>query len=150
MVVVEAAQNGLGGPLPSNLANLTTLLRLDLAYNGFNGLVPVDWPPMLRDLRLRGNLLGGPFPPVPATLRVLDIASNYFMGPLPDVPVDSVMEWVSSDWGAGLAGGWVSGGSSSKKELSSACRIVSLQLVFELMKNRPTATWSGWQTTSFT
>jgi hypothetical protein len=95
MVVLEAALNGLGGPLPTNLANLTTLLRLDLAYNGFNGLVPVEWPPMIRDLRLRGNLLGGPFPPVPATVRVLDIASNYFMGPLPEVPVDSVMEWVS-------------------------------------------------------
>ena len=105
-------RHGLSGPIPSDLAHLANLARLDLSQNELSGSIPPEVARLanLTSLNLYGNDLSGPIPPelerlaeltalylgwneltgpIPpelgrlANLRALDLAGNYLSGPVP-------------------------------------------------------------------
>lgn len=70
------SENGLAGPIPSEIAELTGLETLDLRWNHLAGEIPVSLGglPHLRSLDLRSNDLAGPIPP---ELRNSSLTSLY-------------------------------------------------------------------------
>ena len=82
--------NGLTGPIPSELGNLTSLTELNLGVNGLTGPIPPELGDLtrLRRLRLRGNGLTGPIPPELGNLTSLwslELRGNHLTGPIPPV-----------------------------------------------------------------
>ncbi|CAI9113974.1 OLC1v1037434C1 [Oldenlandia corymbosa var. corymbosa] len=79
-------ENGLIGPIPTELGNLTRLKVLDLHKNDLNGSIPVSLGRLtgLRSLDLSGNRLTGPIPDlVFPELNVLDLNQNHLAGSIP-------------------------------------------------------------------
>lgn len=80
-------ENGHVGPIPAELANLTSLRVLDLHGNALRSTVPPSLAtslPHLRLLDLSGNKLTGPLPRFSSpSLKVLDLSGNSLHGPIP-------------------------------------------------------------------
>ncbi|MDE2927702.1 MAG: M66 family metalloprotease [Acidobacteriota bacterium] len=81
-------QNGLIGPLPPELGNLTSLRELNLGANGLTGPLPPELGNLtsLTTLGLEGNHLTGPLPPELGdltSLAILRLEENDFKGPIP-------------------------------------------------------------------
>ena len=84
----EYIPHGLSGPVPSELGNLATLTRLDLAVNDLSGPIPPELGRLadLRTLNLAVNDLTGPIPPELGELVSLTglwLYSNSLTGPIP-------------------------------------------------------------------
>ena len=86
---LDLHRNGLTGPLPPALGNLTRLESLDLGRNSLSGPIPgalgslVD----LERLVLSRNDFTGPVPPALgalASLELISLGSNALTGPIPD------------------------------------------------------------------
>ena len=80
--------NGLSGPLPPELGNLSSLTELELQNNRLSGPIPAELGNLshLRILALTGNGLSGPLPPELAQLSSLLglwLRSNDLAGPIP-------------------------------------------------------------------
>ncbi len=80
--------NGLTGPIPPELGNLTGLKQLFLYWNGLTGPIPSELGELtsLRELDLHSNDLTGPIPPKLSnltSLRGLELHSNGLTGPIP-------------------------------------------------------------------
>ena len=80
--------NGLTGPIPPELGNLTSLGRLNLGNNGLTGPIPPELGNLTRlgGLRLHSNYLTGPIPPEfgdLTRLRELNLGYNGLTGPIP-------------------------------------------------------------------
>ncbi|CAN1813731.1 Receptor-like protein EIX2 [Linum perenne] len=79
---LDLGQNHLGGPIPDELQNLTSLVALRLSSNKFNGFIP-EWLSSfrhLRDLNLQRNQLDGKVSNGIGNLTslvVLDLSSNH-------------------------------------------------------------------------
>ncbi|XP_038904562.1 protein TOO MANY MOUTHS [Benincasa hispida] len=79
-------ENGLIGPIPTELTNLTRLRVLDLHGNNLNGSVPVGLNRLLglRSLDLSRNKLTGPIPSLGlSNLRILDASQNLLTDSIP-------------------------------------------------------------------
>lgn len=65
MEVLDLSNNGLSGPIPPELGNLSGLAVLNLSNNGVSGPIPPELGnlPVLRELVLYDNLLNGTIPP---------------------------------------------------------------------------------------
>ncbi|CAL5012723.1 unnamed protein product [Urochloa decumbens] len=86
---LSLAKNNLIGEISHLICNVTFLQVLDLAFNGFSGLIP---PCLLKDtngieiLNLRGNNFHGSLPPdisKECTLEIIDLNGNMLEGKLP-------------------------------------------------------------------
>ena len=82
-------QNELSGPIPEVLGQLTNLTRLDLAQNELSGPIPEALGQLthLTQLYLYQNELSGPIPEVLGqltNLTLLDLAQNELSGPIPE------------------------------------------------------------------
>uniref|UniRef100_A0A9I9DFI6 Protein TOO MANY MOUTHS n=1 Tax=Cucumis melo TaxID=3656 RepID=A0A9I9DFI6_CUCME len=78
--------NGLIGPIPTELTNLTRLKVLDLHGNNLNGSIPAGLNRLLglRSLDLSRNKLTGLLPSLGlSNLRILDVSQNLLMGSIP-------------------------------------------------------------------
>ena len=80
--------NGLTGRIPPELGNLTRLTKLRLEGNGLTGPIPPELGKLTRltELRLEGNGLTGPIPPELGNLtrlRLLFLHRNGLAGPIP-------------------------------------------------------------------
>ncbi len=80
--------NGLTGPLPSELGNLSALKRLDLYDDGLTGPIPPELGDLaaLEWLWLGSNALTGPIPPELGDLAALErlgLYGNGLTGPIP-------------------------------------------------------------------
>ena len=80
--------NGLTGPIPPELGNLTRLTDLNLGFNGLTGPIPPELGNLTRltDLILGYNGLTGPIPPELGNLtrlRELTLSDNGLTGPIP-------------------------------------------------------------------
>ena len=80
--------NELTGPIPSDLSSLPNLRWLDLGYNKLTGPIPSELSnlPRLENLFLRNNQLSGPIPPELASLSILRrlyLDHNVLTGPIP-------------------------------------------------------------------
>ncbi|KGN52912.1 protein TOO MANY MOUTHS [Cucumis sativus] len=78
--------NGLIGPIPTELTNLTHLKVLDLHGNNLNGSIPVGFNRLLglRSLDLSQNKLMGLLPSLGlSNLRILDVSQNLLTGSIP-------------------------------------------------------------------
>ena len=89
VVQLRLSQNGLKGPIPTELRNLTELEILSIAGNRLSGTIP----PQLGDLGaltvldLAGNRLSGTIPAELGNLTTLihlDVARNQLTGPMPE------------------------------------------------------------------
>ncbi|MCP4220505.1 MAG: S8 family serine peptidase [bacterium] len=81
-------KNYISGPLPVELASITTLKRLEFYQNYLNGSIPVELCslPNLEILELCKNQMSGTLPPQLGnltTLRKLSLGDNNFTGPIP-------------------------------------------------------------------
>ena len=89
LVEFKAEGNALGGSLPTTLALLTTLQRLDLSSCGITGTIPTELSDLnnLRILRLNDNFLHQSIPAALANLTQLEelhLYSNDLTGSMPD------------------------------------------------------------------
>ncbi len=80
--------NGLTGPIPPELGDLTSLRELDLGWNGLTGLIPPELGNLTRLTRLNlgPNSLTGPIPSGLGnltSLRSLQLHDNGLTGPIP-------------------------------------------------------------------
>ena len=80
--------NGLSGPLPTEIGNLTNLEYLDLSHSGFSGPLPTEIGNLtnLEYLDLTSSGFSGPLPTEIGNLtnlEYLDLTSSGFSGPLP-------------------------------------------------------------------
>ena len=88
VVGLDIDGNGLSGPLPPELGDLTSLTELSLQNNGLSGPLPPELGNLtnLKALYLTGNNLSGPIPPELGnltSLQSLSLRSNNLSGPLP-------------------------------------------------------------------
>ncbi len=86
---LDLHRNGLTGPLPPALANLTRLESLDLGRNSLSGPIPGPLGSLvdLERLVLSRNDFTGPVPPALgglASLELISLGSNALTGPIPD------------------------------------------------------------------
>ncbi|GER27422.1 leucine-rich repeat receptor-like protein kinase [Striga asiatica] len=92
-------ENGLIGPIPRELGNLTRLTILDLHRNNLNGSIPASLGRItgLTSLDLSCNRLSGPIPDITfPSLSVLDFNQNHLNGPLP-IPLLSAKSLIKID-----------------------------------------------------
>ena len=92
--------NKLRGTLLPDLANITSIQRLNLTGNYLGGPLPPQWSVMsqLEDLRLLTNQLTGSLPPEWSNmtkLETLDVSINRLSGPLPPQWSKSKFRWLS-------------------------------------------------------
>ena len=85
---LHLSANGLTGPIPSDLGDLTSLGELNLGFNRLTGPIPPELGNLTRLTRLSiyGNDLTGPIPPELGNLtRLADLLlnSNGLTGPIP-------------------------------------------------------------------
>ena len=85
---LDLLENGLAGPLPSDLQQLSALQDLDLAKNQLTGPIPAELGQLgaLKGLFLDANELSGPIPPELGqlgALHVLGLDGNQLSGPIP-------------------------------------------------------------------
>ena len=85
---LNLGRNGLTGPIPPELGDLTRLRRLYLYNNGLTGPIPPELGNLTRltDLMLDSNGLTGPIPPELGNLTrltELNLSSNDLTGPIP-------------------------------------------------------------------
>ena len=88
IVGLDLSGNGLSGPVPPEVGNLTSLKRLELGGNDLSGSIPSDIGNLtsLTKLDLRVNDLSGPIPPEIGNLvqlRELDLPGNDLTDPIP-------------------------------------------------------------------
>jgi Leucine-rich repeat (LRR) protein len=81
-------KNGLAGPLPSDMQQLSALEELDLSDNRLTGPIPAELGQLgdLESLNLDKNRLSGPMPPELGqlgALQVLLLGGNDLAGPIP-------------------------------------------------------------------
>ena len=148
--VLLLADNGLGGQIPGELANLVNLERLSLESNQLRGTIPPELGLLsslrglyldtnqlsgnipaelaglnnLINLRLYGNELGGTIPPdlsQMASLMYLNLSDNRLTGPIPAEIGDLVhLQYLYLDWNQ-LSG-------SLPPELGNLLDLLQLQL----------------------
>ena len=80
--------HGLAGPIPPELASLSSLRRLDLSDNHLTGPIPPELASLssLERLDLGHNHLTGPIPPelgILTSLSLLNLHNNHLSGPIP-------------------------------------------------------------------
>ena len=77
VIYLTLHNNGLSGPIPPELGNLSRLIVLNVAINGLSGPIPPELGDLgrLRHLTLLANNLSGP---IPAELNKLDLAAVQF------------------------------------------------------------------------
>ena len=85
---LDLGENGLTGPIPSELGSLSHLELLWLSDNQLTGPIPPELGNLskLRDLRLSGNQLTGPIPSELGSLSELQrlwLSGNQLTGPIP-------------------------------------------------------------------
>lgn len=88
VIWLELRERGLNGRIPSELADLERLHRLDFAHNRLTGSIPPELAKLgnLESLNLSGNLLTGRIPPELANSRFLewiDVSANQLTGQIP-------------------------------------------------------------------
>ena len=88
LTVLRLHRNGVTGPIPSELGDLTRLTELNLGSNGLTGPIPPELGNLTRltELQLYSNDLTGPIPPELGdltSLRDLILGSNGLTGPIP-------------------------------------------------------------------
>ncbi len=88
VVQIRLSANGLSGPIPPEIAQLTALRRLYLAFNYLSGGIPPELGGLmdLEALSLFNNSLSGSIPPELgslANLQFLVLNSNRLSGPIP-------------------------------------------------------------------
>ena len=88
VVELDLFENGLTGPIPSALGELSELRELILFGNQLTGPIPPELGELseVRELNFFGNQLSGPIPPELAELselRWLRLSSNTLTGPIP-------------------------------------------------------------------
>ncbi|KAG9441608.1 hypothetical protein H6P81_017462 [Aristolochia fimbriata] len=88
-MVLNLQDNSFRSPIPSWVANITSLVSVDLSHNRFGGEVPLDFSklPCLQKLDLRDNNLIGNSSKVLAgeweSIKILDVGENQLYGELP-------------------------------------------------------------------
>ncbi len=85
---LDLRSNGLTGPIPPGIGNLTRLRDVDLSSNGLTGPIPPEIGNLtsLKTLRLDENDLTGSIPPELGDLTSISrlrLHSNYLTGPIP-------------------------------------------------------------------
>ena len=88
LTFLNLGSNGLTGPIPPEFGNLTSLKRLFIYSNDLTGPIPPELGNLTRllELDLRSNDLTGPIPPELGNLTrltKLDLHSNDLTGPIP-------------------------------------------------------------------
>ncbi|CAL0326493.1 unnamed protein product [Lupinus luteus] len=108
-IYISLLGNRLTGPIPVELANITTLERLVLQFNQFNGTLPPELGNLARIemLHLSSNNFTGELPKTYARLTSLTefrISDNQFSGSIPDF----IQKWTNLEilaiQGSGLSG----------------------------------------------
>ena len=85
---LHLSSNGLTGPVPASLANLTQLSQLSLGWNDLTGPIPADLGSLvnLEELQLNANDLTGPIPVELGrlvNLQTLSLGGNQLTGQVP-------------------------------------------------------------------
>ena len=88
VVKLSLSGQGLAGPIPPELGDLTNLRELHLSWNGFTGSIPPELGDLtsLENLSIERNGLTGPIPPALGNLtsvRTLNLGQNHLTGPIP-------------------------------------------------------------------
>ena len=88
LVVLELYENELTGPIPPELGNLSNLIHLDLSHNQLTGPIPPELGRLthITELRLWDNQLTGPIPEELgnlSNLTYLYLTKNQLTGPIP-------------------------------------------------------------------
>jgi Leucine-rich repeat (LRR) protein len=88
VIKLELSENGLAGPLPSDMQQLSALQRLDLSHNALTGPIPAELGQLgaLTGLDLADNQLSCPVPAALGQLRALTklfLDGNQLSGPIP-------------------------------------------------------------------